>query len=291
MKSSKKTAKRLSDNSPIDSEMESDISEFARTTAEEYRSILIAPGGLSFLRLHRAWSKGRIDRELAKVIGSLLDGLLGIIARVSDGDTNARKQLDALERIVWPDQHSLVATDIEKIANRHTNASLARAWELRELMGRLSYLAEPKDGQSHRRALGGSINSKQTAIKKRASLDSYDRSILETVYARKGSNEYEINKELDVNGKGHITLFDLANQDLYWKKNSTLQSVALDIYLKMLADADIYSARKTLTDDLKKATEWEESHSGPETDWGFDIKTRPFSPGWKRARKLKDGKE
>jgi hypothetical protein len=42
-----------------------------------------------------------------------------------------------------PDQHSVSATKMEEIATLHTEASLARAWELNELMGRLSYVVKP----------------------------------------------------------------------------------------------------------------------------------------------------
>ena len=237
---------------------------------KHFRDLHVAPGGLSFLRFERALVNRRLDARLGQEFGTIIDGLFNALAHVvDDDDDRARKQIEVIKRFAWPDLYSIQLTDIENILkSSQTSASRARALELMEIMGRLSYVVEARNKRDRNK----NIVHNQTPIQIKSSLDDHDRN--------------------------HCGPGLLAIAAKHLKRNATLQMLAIrvsgfardELRQKRQIDDDDATIQdevtnisvRTLKDDLKSLSI---VRSSPYDDYGSGIVTQPFSTEWKQARK------
>lgn len=223
-----------------------------------------APGAFDLLIIDHLIDKGELDNAYHYRVEEIVDALVQIACDAGTGDERATNQLRLIEKIIHPEKYELEATKIAELAGRYeTPPQLARAWELRRLMSGLATVLEPVD-QS-----------------KTPSVDDRVRLII-----RKPKSRHE--------------LYYWERAKKHMKRNSTLQSLAIRIYLEYLQDEGLTDdesiTERTLKRDLAKAREWENTtteeqrrrrgHSfgqgfryGPRIDW-YD-----FSEGWKERKK------
>lgn len=205
------------------------------------------------------------ESKYHRLTEDLISGLAIVIERAAEGDERAAIQLTAIEKLIKPEKFELPLSKIKELVDRYeTSPMLARGWELRRLMSALSNVIEPlKSGRPD--------------------------SINEPIRLTETPSMFY-----------YRTLWNLAQK--HWKRNTTLQSLAIRIYLEGLQDAGITGeGAETITDrtlkrDLASVRKWErdtnedekrrrgrykgEAWSNSPITW-FD-----FSEGWK-ARKAK----
>lgn len=197
-------------------------------------------------------------------LGRLIHGLADIAMLAAHGDEKSLLQLKAIEKLIRAPKYCLPFTKLREIIDRYeTSPPLARAWELRRLMSNLCWVVAP-------------IRSKPPY------------SIDQPVKLVKPSNS------------AFTHLSELAQRHL--KRNSTLQSLAISIYLEQLRDEGTDEnntiTEKTLKSDLARAREWERTASeddkirrGSYTGLGLHrdnpITWYDFSDGWKERAKAR----
>lgn len=180
----------------------------------------------------------------------------------AQGDEQAILQLKAIDKLIRPAVYELPFTKIREIINSYeTSPPLARGWELRRLMSDLSTMVEP-------------LNKDRAYT--------FDKPIA----IRKNARPW------------YDDLLDLARKHL--KRNTTLQSLAINIYLERLQKEGITDegdaiTEKTLRRDLARVRDWERMASDDEKlrrrllrgpSFGADsITWCEFSEGWKKRRK------
>jgi hypothetical protein len=195
-------------------------------------------------------------------LGDLVDGLANIAVLAAFGDENSLTQLKAIEKLIRAAKYCLPFTKLREIVDRYeTSPPLARAWELRRLMSGLCWV----------------------------------------VALIRPKPPYSIDQPVKLISphKHYANLSELAQRHI--KKNSTLQSLAISIYLEQLRNEGITDEKNTITEktlkaDLARAREWEKTVSeedkirrGSYAARGLH-KDRPitwyaFSDGWKKRAK------
>jgi len=225
-----------------------------------------APGSFDLLIIDHLIDKGDLDPRYHHVAEEIVSALIQIIADAGSGDERAADQLTAIEKFIRPEKYDLPPWKIKEIVDQyHTKPHLARGWELRRLMSGLSFAVEP------------------VRTDKPASIDSQVR-LLE-----KPKSDHD------------CYYWERAHK--HWKQKSTLQSLAIRVYLAQLQDEGITNAtitERTLKRDLAAVRKWEkdtapEKRSRRGEIWGHSlgdsqkIEWADFSEGWKVRAKKKKG--
>jgi hypothetical protein len=228
-----------------------------------------APGSFDLLIIDHLIDKGELDPKYHEIAEEIVYVLVHLIADAGSGDEDASDQLKAIEKLTRPEKYELPRSKIKELVEKyHTRPQLARGWELRRLMSGLSFAVEPV-----RTDKPVSIDSQVRLLKKPKPDDRYwwER-------ARK-----------------------------HWKPRSTLQSLAIRIYLARLEDEGITDAsdasitERTLKRDLAEVRMWEQTTHPTERSkrgesWGGSLtfssrlEWAAFSEGWKVRAKKKKGK-
>jgi hypothetical protein len=152
------------------------------------------------------------------------------MAAASAGNDQATVWLKAIEKVIHPGKFELPRTKIDELASRYeTNPQLARGWELTGLMSHLSYLVEPehKDRCSPR-----------------------DRMVMR--------------KTPTLPGDEKLIKAIAEHTRKYWKPRSTLQSLAIRMYMDYLEREGISDAQATISErslkrDLQAVRDWEKT--------------------------------
>lgn len=179
---------------------------------------------------------GFISAEAADAIRDIIRALLGIAFRANKGDEKALDQLAVLHKVAHPFSYDLPRTVIKSLANSyHTSPHLARAWDIRALMLELSYEVEPT---------------------------SFDRSVADGPIRATTRDLHTVNRNLLKEAEPHI------------RKGTTLQSLAIEIYMQRLASEGINVELRQIRADLRKLKEWE----------AVNLKDAPYTLSlWERA--------
>lgn len=200
--------------------------------ADQLRRVASAPGGQSFIAIANAFHAQMIVGEDADKFGDLITGLDSILLRASRGEERALKQLHALDRIVFAEDYGLKLTDLEKILKFDIDESLARAWDLLEIMRRISFVVEPKEPTKP----NGLVVRKQ----------------IQVTNAEGGTNweVQQCGREL------YELLHDKKLYDKLWAttRRPTLKTVAMTLYQEL---SPLKVNRETLSRDLKAAQKWQ----------------------------------
>jgi hypothetical protein len=175
------------------------------------------------LNLHASVHKGDVAFRYFNYVESIVSGMVDAIILASSGSIEAENKLIAINKILRPQQYNLPKSAIENIVDRYNGSpQLARACTLRHLMSLLSKVVRPAHPEKP-------FNTRSSIL------------LLET-------------------SKGEEPLFVKAQQQ--WKPNSTLQSLAIRIYLSELVSAkpDTRVDERTLKRDLLALRRWEVNH-------------------------------
>lgn len=163
-----------------------------------------------------------IGRKAGIKLREIIWKLVRIARNAETGDERATNQLSAIHKLAHPDNYELPATVIKNLADSyHTSPHLARAWAIRFIMVNLSYIVA---------ATRSDVSLLTSPI--RLATENAD------LFATWESDLYE-------KASKHI------------KRNSTLQSLAIDIYIEELAEEGITIGPRELKRDLQKLKEWE----------------------------------
>jgi hypothetical protein len=146
------------------------------------------------------------------------------IAVLADkGQERAINRLKVIHKFAYPDDYEVPTAVISELAEKyHTSPHLARAWAIRQLMYDLSWVVTPVR---------------------------HDKSLLEGAVKLRDDEEFPISKERKEwhqRAAKHI------------KRNTTLQSLAMSIYLEDLEKEGIILDTRHLKLDMQKLREWEE---------------------------------
>lgn len=194
--------------------------------------------------------------------GKIIEGMINLNLLSVFGDEASDVQTKAIEKLIWPEKFEIPRSKIKDIVDRYeTTPSLARAWELRIIMSNLSNVVEPK-------RQGKPLSECQPIRLRDAPVPAY-----------------------------YVSLWDTAKRHL--KTNTTLQSLAMRIYLEQLQQQGVTDENQTISDrslkrDLEKAGIWERITSEDEKlrrgrTTGAELSEGPliwyrFSEGWKVRR-------
>jgi hypothetical protein len=230
------------------------------------RDIRRAPGGLTFLRLERAMSRGRLEKQYRAHVQNLVNALFVIIGRAIEGEAKAQYQLQAFNRIAFPSEYDVTEEMIERVANHLPKAlnELQRGRELLLMMDRISDVVRPKTA--------GEFLSPDTIIVLKTNADPSDL---------KACGEEMVEKVM--NHK--------------WNPKTTLRSLAVSIYLDQLAREDENSIvdeamlRKGIRTELSRQGKfrhgpcWLLNVSQSRTEWNpFQISLLPLTPTIRRRK-------
>ncbi len=236
------------------------------------RDIHTAPGGLTFLRLERAMSSGRLEDQYRADIKNLVGALFVIIGQAIEGDPRAQQQLQALNRIAFPGAYDVEDVLIKKVASELPEAvnELQHGRRLLFMMDRISNIVRPKKQ--------GEFLSPNTKIVLKANLDSSDRAACGDDLAEK------------VEGHG-------------WNSSTSLMSITISIYLDQLAQEDQNSRvdertlRRGVRTELgrqpkpQQGPTWPLNVSKSQTEWNpFRISLLPLTPTKTRPAKSANNK-
>ncbi len=178
-----------------------------------------APGLTEMFQLEALSRKGIIKKKTREKVSQIIHQLVRIAYRADEGDERFLDQLKAIHKLSYPQNYDLPATVIKNLVDSyHTSPHLARAWSVRDLMLELSYVVEPVRG---------------------------DISVLESKVKLTTTDMHLLNPEIYGKAERHI------------KKGSTLQSLAMSIYLDDLSKEGINLNLRQLKLDLQKLREWE----------------------------------
>jgi hypothetical protein len=175
------------------------------------------------LNLHASVHKGDVAFRYFNYIESIVSGMVDAITLASSGSIDAENKLIALNKILRPQEYNLPKSVIKNIVDRYNGSpQLARAGTLRHLMSLLTKVVRPAHSEK-------SFNTRSPIL------------LLETC-------------------KDEGPLLIKAKRQ--WKRNSTLQSLAIRIYLSELVSAkpDTRVDERTLKRDLLALRRWEAKH-------------------------------
>lgn len=228
------------------------------------RLVRETPGVLDLIIAHELIKEKKPAFENQIDIHRLVDGISHLLLFAAYGDKEALLQLHAIEKLTRAALYEIPLSKIEEIVEKyHTRPPLARGWELRRLMYFLASVVEPLK-RGHKFAPNHPVVMRE---------------------GRPGI---------------FVGLADLARK--YIRRNSTLQSLAIQIYLKQLQDEGVTGADQTITErslkrDLAEVEKWERNASqddkfrrGLAQSVLFGdtaIAWCGYSQGWKERRKKK----
>jgi len=236
-----------------------------------------APGIVSLFEAAAHYKKGTLSRNSALWLVTLLDHLVSTLVKSDAGDELAKKQMEAVAKLLEPKRYELPETAIDDLLEKHhTKPALARAWRIRWLMGKLSWgVMASKEGQN---VLEGKIKLTTSRHMQR-----------ETTYWP----EFEAWR----------SAYDVARE--HWPKRGapSLKSLAVKVYAGILEREGFTTINEaSLENDLQLLAEWDKTHieenersmqvvifnlGGPNI-W---LPTQPFSEGWKRSGHYEQNKE
>lgn len=171
------------------------------------------------LNLHASIHKRDVAFRYFNCVESIVSGMVDVITLASSGSIEAENKLIAINKILRPQQYNLPKSAIENIVDRYNGSpQLGRACTLRYLMSLLTKVVRPAHSEKP-------FNTRSPIL------------LLET-------------------SKDEGPLFLKAQQQ--WKRNSTLQSLAIRIYLSELVNAnpDTRVDERTLKRDLLALRRW-----------------------------------
>jgi hypothetical protein len=228
-----------------------------------------SPAAFDLMNLERLVDHGLLQAEYLDEITEMVSRLAEVTKQAGAGDERAADQLKAIAKLIQPDKYELPSTKIKEIVDRYeTRPALARGWELRKLMHFLSIAVEPV------RADRPYSPDQPIRVIHKAPANVHDFTIWQT--AKK-----------------------------HWKPNTTLQSLAIRVYLEHLSDKGITDEDKTITErtlkrDLAEVRKWEETATDDEKRrrgyWsskllsGDYITWYDYSEGWKERKKARKAK-
>ena len=241
--------------------------EEGAATINQAELLITAPGINDVLTAAVLKERGDISAEKVALLEHLIFKLVLIVADAQRGETDALIQLKVLQKFASPDIYDVPRVVMENLTDMyHTRAPLARAWELRELMGALSSVVEPMPGTEN--VLKGPVR---------------------------------INPSCGWKGN---ELYRLAEQYLSGKRGVTLQSLAINVYLERLRmeGLDGGTDARSLKRDLEIAKDYEQSlGEGKRRSTGVTVinganppirlYTEPYSDGWKKRKKRRGVEE
>jgi hypothetical protein len=223
-----------------------------------------APGLVEMFQLGALIDNGLVGEEIRVKLKEIIWKMVRIAYHAGKGDERAIDQLNVIHKVAHPDSYELPATIIKNLANSyHTSPHLARAWKIRGLMLNLSYVVEPTRK---------------------------DKSILKSPIKLSTMDLRSYDPDLYAKATKHI------------KKGSTLQSLAIDIYIEELNNEGITIDPRQLKLDLQKLKQWEAvnnpNKSYPLRLWNVNSDAPPanipdipiFSEGWKKLWRRGDKK-
>jgi hypothetical protein len=198
-----------------------------------------------------------MSHETRVTISQIIHELVRIAFRAEKGDEKAANQLKVLHKVAHPFSYELPATVIKKLADSyHISPHLARGWSVRDLMVKLSFVVEP------------------TRL---------DRSVLDGPVKLTTRELHTVNRKLHAKAKKHI------------HTNTTLQSLAISLYLEELDKEGITLNPNQIKADLRKLKEWETVNLKEDSPHYILLWNRPgeyppaslppipiYSNGWKR---------
>jgi hypothetical protein len=220
-----------------------------------------APGVFDLIMLNAIVKDGHAAGEYHFMASEIVSRLVLLVLLAGNGDERSATQLKAIKKLSKPEKYELSPNKIRDIVERYeTSPPLARGWELRRLMSALSNVVEPVKKDTPY-SQGQPIKLKESP-----------RAVF-------------------------VGLWDLARKHL--KPNSTLQSLAIRIYLESLQEKGITDEGEAITSeslkrDLRRAREWERATNEDEKlrrgrHHGLSLSDDPitwydFSEGWKERR-------
>jgi hypothetical protein len=217
-----------------------------------------APGLIEMFQLGSLSRKGIIKKKTRKTVSQIIHQLIRVACQADQGNEQSLDQLKAIHKLSHPQSYDLPATVIKNLVDSyHTSPHLARAWSVRHLMLDLSDVVEP-------------VREGISVLKSGIKLTTTDVHLLDPeVYGK---------------AKKHI------------KRGSTLQSLAMSIYLDDLNKEGINLDLRQLKLDLKKLREWEVANHF-DASHGYELwngrfgqyptaripRIPMYSEGWKRS--------
>jgi hypothetical protein len=179
----------------------------------------------SLLKLHQLINDGEVPMRYFDNVERVCSELLRVIELAAAGSKFAENQLIVIEKVLNPNTYNVPDSVIENIAERyHSSPHVARGSYLRYVMYFLKRIVAPSSA-------GKPLTT---------------RSRVQLVDAAESNYPY---------------LFKKARQ--HWNKNSTLQSLAIQIFLSEVNATSSTSANideRTLKRDLAILRKWEVSH-------------------------------
>jgi hypothetical protein len=166
--------------------------------------------------------KGTLTEDDGEELLQLVGAVIGMFDRLKKGDELARHQLNLITKIAFPKTFGMPLSAIESLARKYRSGHVKRGFDVRKLMYKLSDIVVPVHSTS-KDALDGAILIATTPEAQQHSL-----------YSDALKN---------------------------WRRGTTLQMLAIRIYLEKLGGKDEGTVvdERTLKRDLKKLREWEKS--------------------------------
>lgn len=221
------------------------------------------PGSTELIMLGHLIEKGELAPEYQTTISEIVGLLSMLILLADEGIEQCQIQIEAIKKLAHPNKYEIPINKIIEIANYETSPTLARAWELRRIMSHLTNVVVP----------------------------------------RHPTKPFTHNQIVRMRTSPAFSVFqalwDLARK--HWNPNSTLQSLAIDLYLIDLDREGVTCDARTLKKDLQHAREWEHLASEDEkalrglargaTLGDLSITWYEFSEGWKTKAKNRKAKK
>lgn len=220
-----------------------------------------SPGAFDLILLNAVVERGSIEEEYHYIVSEIVGRLTTLVLFAGFGDERAATQIKAIQKLVRPEKYEMPPNKIRDIVERYeTSPPLARGWELLRIMSGLSNVVEPL----HK------------------------------------DKPYSQNQPIKLRETPRAVFVDLWNvARKHWKPNTTLQSLAIRIYLESLQEKGITDEGEAITDrslkrDLARVRAWERDTSLFEKNRrgkyeGLSLSADPitwydFSEGWKERR-------
>jgi hypothetical protein len=210
--------------------------------ANTLRRVHFTPGGSAFIAFAEAFQAGKTTGPFDQQFGDLVMGLASITWRASQNKDTAvrrlaRKQLKAVDRIVCAlDDYELIEKKIDDLLGVEIDDALRRAWDVLEIMRRLSFVLVTKPS--------GKVGRKAIAFKPGDP---------ERATALGGAHPWDA----QLCGE---ELLGRVQDPKFWTSRSrpTLKSLAIKIYLDIVGEGA--APEETLYEDLRKAAAWQTRH-------------------------------
>jgi hypothetical protein len=213
-----------------------------------------APGILESIRTGDLLLSEILTKDERSEMEELISGVIGLLVRRHFGDEIAYQQLNVIHSFMFPKQYEVPEHVLERLSKKYRSGHLTRAWALRRLMYKLSDLVAP--------TLLDTENLLVSPVRLLPQADSKH------------------------------PLYSLVKK--YLKRGTTLQILAIRIYLEMQSARDEEGTidERTLKRDLQRLREWEETDAehmrrkrelaaaGTQVSWKAHIPVRKYSESW-----------